>query len=136
MITEDMLTYALDILIKDSDFRISGIDYNERNFGNTYIVLSSVYQLDLRFIMERGLFWCEIGKAGEWFFLEDIFTLLGLTELDSSTDFNFFIQKMAKLIRNNLNQILKLFDESGFFTTKIMIKEIATKRAKEMFGLN
>jgi hypothetical protein len=86
--------------------------------------------------MERGLFWCEIGKAGEWFFLEDIFTLLGLTELDSSTDFNFFIQKMAKLIRNNLNQILKLFDESGFFTTKIMIKEIATKRAKEMFGLN
>jgi len=136
MITEDMLTYALDTLIRDSDFCISGTDYNEKNFGNTYILLSSVYQVDLRFIRERGVFWCEIGKEGEWFFLEDIFTLLGITELDKSTEFIIFIEKMAKLLRGNLNQLRKLFDESSFFTTKIMINEIATKRAKEMFGLN
>jgi len=136
MRTEDMLTNALDILLRDSVFRISGIDYNEKDFGNTYVVLSSNYQVDIRFIKERGVFWCEIGKAGVWFFLEDIFTLLGITDLDSSTEFVEFIEKMAKLLRSNLSQIIKLFDESSFLTTKITIKEIATKRAKEMFGLN
>lgn len=135
MSNDDIYSKALDDLLRYSDFSISGIDYSEKNFGNTYIVLSSVYQVDLRFIRERGVFWCEIGKAGEWFFLEDILTLLGITELESSSEFMEFAEKVSKLVKRNLSQITNLFTESNFLTTKINIKKIATERAKGMFGL-
>jgi hypothetical protein len=129
----DKIRNALDVLISDGTFKIERIDYNENNFGNIYVVLSSNKRTYIRFINDRGEFWCEIGHAGEWYFAEDVFTLIGAESVNKNTDIINYIQEMAALIKVNLHSVFQAFSEKYVKDTQIKIKTLATRRAMGMF---
>ncbi len=130
---EDMVKNALNVLTSGGVFHIDRIDYDEKNFGNIYVVLSSNNQVDIRFIKDRGVFWCEVGQAGEWYFIEDVFTFIGVTVVNKSNDLIDFIAEMATLIKRNMPQIFQAFNTKNSKDTQIKIKALATKRAMGMF---
>lgn len=132
---DDMIRNALDVLISDGTFQIDRIDYDEKNFGNMYVVLSSNKQVYIRFIKDRGEFWCEIGHAGEWYFAEDVFTLIGVVCISKNTDIINYITKIAALIKENKPSIFQAFNEKYAKDSQIRIKTLATKRAMRMFKL-
>lgn len=133
MNVEDMVKNALNVLTSGGVFHIDRIDYDEKNFGNIYVVLSSNNQVDIRFIKDRGVFWCEVGQAGEWYFIEDAFTFIGVTVVNKSNDLIDFIAEMATLIKRNMPQIFQAFNAKNSKDTQIKIKALATKRAMGMF---
>ncbi|MCL4423993.1 MAG: hypothetical protein M1299_04345 [Firmicutes bacterium] len=133
MNVEDMVKNALNVLTSGGIFHIDRIDYDEKNFGNIYVVLSSNNQVDIRFIKDRGAFWCEVGQAGEWYFIEDVFTFIGVTVVNKSNDLIDFIAEMATLIKRNMPQIFQAFNTKNSKDTQIKIKALATKRAMGMF---
>lgn len=126
---------ALKVLISDDAFHIDRIDYDEKNFGNIYIVLSSNKLVRIRFINDRGVFWCEIGHAGEWYFAEDVFTLIGAVPVSKNKDIINYLSEMAVLIKKNMPFILEAFNANHVNDTHIKIKILATKRAMGMFKL-
>jgi hypothetical protein len=130
---DDMIRNALDMLISDGTFQIERIDYDEKNFGNIYVVLSSSKRIYIRFINDRGEFWCEIGHAGEWYFAEDVFTLIGVESVSKNTDIINYVQEMAVLIKANIPSVFQAFSEKYVKDTQIKIKTLATRRAMGMF---
>ncbi len=135
MSIDDKIRNALDVLINDGTFQIERIDYDGKNFGNIYVVLSSNKQIYIRFISDRGVFWCEIGYAGEWYFAEDVFTLIGVASVSKSIDIINYIQEMAALIKANILPVFQAFSKKYVKDTQIKIKTLATRRAMGMFKL-
>lgn len=130
---EGMIENALITLTKDRTFYITQIDFNKENFGNYHVVLSSHNRVGIRFIRDRGIFWCELGRDEKWYFIEDVFNLIGVTITNKNNDFIDFIVEMATLIQKNIPQIFLVLSEKNFRDTQINIKALATKRAMEMF---
>lgn len=126
---------ALKVLTSDDAFHIERVDYDEKNFGNIYIVLSSDKQVRIRFINDKGVFWFEIGHAEEWYFAEDVFTLIGAVPVSKNNDIKNYILEMSVLIKNNMPFILEVFNANHVNNTQIKIKTLATKRAMGMFKL-
>lgn len=135
MNTNDIIKKALDVLLRDSTFQIDRIDYDEKNFGNIYVVLSSNELIYIRFIKDRGEFWCEIGNAGEWYFAEDVFAVIDVVYVSKNTDIINYITEIATLIKENILSIIQVFSEKYVKDTQIKIKKLAIKRAMEMFNL-
>ena len=133
MIIDDMIRNALNVLTSDGTFQINRIDYDEKNFGNVYAVLSSNNQVHIRFIRDRGVYWCEVGYAGEWYFIEDVFTLIDVTFVNKYSDLIDYIAGMASLIKQNIPQIFQMFNTKNAKDTQIKIKALAIKRAMGMF---
>lgn len=132
---ETMVRNTLNVLVEDGAFQIDQIEYDKRNFGNVCVVLSSNEQVRIRLIKDRGTFWCELGQVGEWYYIEDVFTLIGDAFVNESDDFIDFIEETAALIKMNMPQISQLFNAKNLKDTQIKIKELATKRAMGMFKL-
>lgn len=128
----DMLEKAFVTLTNDGTFHIDRIDYDEENFGNICVVLSSNNQVDIRFINDRGVYWCEVGQAGEWYFIDDVFALTGITFVNESDDMFNFMTRMAILIRRNIPEISRAFNPKNSEDTKTKIKTLAKKRAMGM----
>lgn len=130
-----MIRNGLSILSSDGTFQIDRLDYDEKNFGNIYAVLSSNNQVHIRFIKDKGVFWCEVGHAGEWYFIEDVFSLIGVAVVNKSNDFIDYIAEIASLIKKNMTQVFQAFNTNNAKDTQIKIKAIATKRTMGMFKL-
>ena len=133
---EDMVKDALYTLTNDGTFHIDLISYDEKHFGNVLIVLSSNNRVDIRFINDRGIFSCDVGQAGEWFFIEDLFAVIGVTFAVNSDDLIDFIARMAYFIKSIIPQIFQAFNTENYNDTLIKIKAIENKRVMDMFGLN
>lgn len=133
MNVEAMVKKSLDALTSGGIFHINRIDYDEKNFGNINALLSSNNQVDIRFIKDRGVFWCEVGQAGQWYFIEDVCAFIGVTVLKESNDFINYITEMSDLIRLNIAQIFDVFNTENSKDTQRKIKALATKRAMGMF---
>jgi len=121
---------ALAVLLKDGNFCVDKIDYDQRNFGNVYVLVRSNNQVNIRFVKDRDTFWCEIGKSGEWYFIEDVFALIGADYDIGGNDLYEFMSKVAIAVKDNTNKIFNMFASSS---SQIKIKELATKRAINMF---
>jgi len=135
MKVEDMIINALKVLTSDGTFRVDRIEYNEKNFGNVFAVLNSNNQVDIRFVKDRGDFWCEVGQAGEWYFIEDVFAFIGVTVANKSGDFIDFTAEMSAFIKKNITQIFQAFNANNSKETQSKIKTLAIKRAMGMFKL-
>lgn len=134
MSVEDLVKNALNTLTNTGNFGVDRVYYDEKNFGNIIAVLtSSNKQVDIRFIKDRGEFWCEVGQAGQWYFIEDVCTFIGISVVNKSNDFIDYIAEIANIIKANMNQILQAFDTKNLKDTQIKIKALATKRAMGMF---
>lgn len=75
---EKSLNYAVEELTKGSNFQIKVVSYDEANFGNAEVSLLSSQNLKIRFLLDKGERWCEIGRSNdEWFPLKDVLDVLG-----------------------------------------------------------
>ena len=125
---------ALTILIQEGTFWIVRIEYDQRNFGNICVMLRSKNQVDIRFVKDRSDFWCELGHLGEWYFVEDVFALIGVVCSIRSNDLYEFMEKVAFAIKYNATRIFDAFATDNFPSTQTKIKEMATKRAMNIFN--
>ena len=130
MVDESTIKNALVRVMEYGHFSIKQIKFDEINFGNICIELVSSNHVELRFIRDKGTFWCELGKNGEWYFIEDVFTLIGIdTPVKKDDEIVEFLMYMSNLIANSITCIFSAFDEKKLNETKIRIKTIATERA-------
>ncbi|MGB7606758.1 MAG: hypothetical protein WBL93_14905 [Lutisporaceae bacterium] len=135
MNVEDMILNSLKVLTSDGTFRVNRIEYNEKNFGNVFAILNSNNQVDIRFVKDRGDFWCELSQAGEWYFIEDVFALIGVAVVNKSGDFIDFTAEMSALIKMNITQIFQAFNVNNSKDTQSKVKVLATKRVMGMLKL-
>ena len=124
---------ALIELIKDGTFIIEQIVYDEKNFGNVIVEISSYKNLNIRFVKDRGDIWCELEKFNEWFWIDDIFAVLGVQTKQIEKDVIGAISNIAAQIKENLPSIFKAFDEENIKDTKKKIKNVATNRVMGLF---
>lgn len=132
----ELITNSVSILTNDNDFYISELIIDENNFGNIVVILKSNYGICVRFIKDRGDCWSEIGFLNEWYFLEDVCCAIGINIVPSSTDLEKMITDLSHLIKKNMLLIIKSFDAKNHKKTQAKIKEIARKRAMNMFDLD
>lgn len=128
-----MIKNALSELTNDGTFHIEKLIYDEKAFGNSLVILSSNEQVDIRFTNDRGIFWCEIGQAKEWYFIEDVFLIIGIKAAITSTDFIGMVTEISKTIKKNATQIFRAFDSKHCKETQSKVRTIAKKRAMSMF---
>lgn len=133
MNVENIIKEALNELTKDGTFQIDHIDYDEKNFGNIIAVLKSKNQLDIRFIRDKGDFWCEIGQSGQWYFIEDVCVFIGIAFANNSSDIADYIKITADIINANKIRIFEVFDTKNSKNTQAKLKALATQRALKMF---
>ena len=133
MNVEETIRNAFNILISEGNFIIDRIVYDEKSFGNICVNLSSAKKVNIRFIKDRGVFWCEVGQEGEWFFIEDVFTFMGVDVVIKSDDMIGFIEEMSTLIKNNTPRLFEAFNAQNSENTQFKIKALAKKRALGMF---
>lgn len=133
MVDKKTLVSDLVELTDHGYFLIKKIDFDEENFGNFCIELNSNNQVSIRFIRDKGTFWCEVGKNDEWYFIEDVFSLFGLDTSVEKSDVREFLKYMSKLLSLNTTKILNVFDAKNYEETQFKVKKIATERALKMF---
>lgn len=133
MLVEDAVRKALNELTYDGIFQIEQIIYDEKCFGNVLAVLKSSMQVDIRFIRDRGSFWCEIGQAGKWYFIEDVFSILGINDFIQNKEFFDMIADTSKIIKANSKKIFFAFDARNSQNTQTKIKTFAKNRAMGIF---
>lgn len=130
---ENIIRDALNELTKGGTFQIDRIDYDEKNFGNIIAVLRSNNQVDIRLIRDKGIIWCEVGKSGQWYFIEDVCALIGVAFVNSSSDFIDYTKKIVDVIKANEAHIFEAFNNKNSKDIQTKIKAIATQRAMGMF---
>ena len=123
---------ALSELTNDGTFNLERIDYDENNFGNICVLLSSDNNFSIRFIKDKGVFWGEVGQAGDWYFIEDVLNLLGSSAENKCDMFTDYMSKTSNLIRLNMSLISHAFNSTESQEIQNRIKELATKRALGM----
>ena len=124
---------ALAELTNDGTFKIKQLVYDDKNFGNVIVEISSYNNLNIRFVKDRGDISCELGKFDEWFWIDDVFSVLGVQTKQIEKDIIDFISNISVQIKQNLPGIFKAFDEYNIKNTKSKIKDIAIKRVMGQF---
>lgn len=120
-------------LTDEGIFSIEKFDFDEKHFGNFCIELTSSKQVNIRFIRDRGTVWCEAGRAGEWYFIEDVFTLIGTDFVVEKSEVNEFLRYMSGLLIKYNSEVMNVLDAKNIDDTHVKIKKIATERALGMF---
>lgn len=129
-----MINNSLAQLVSNGSFRVEQFIYDEEAFGNVFILLKSNDIFEVRFIKDRGDYWCQVGQLGKWYFFEDVATILSMEIMTTNTDYLNFITETLTIIKNNLNLINKAFGTEHSTTTHNKLKNLAKNKAKEMFG--
>ena len=138
---KDSVNNALSELTSGGLFDLIQIDYDEKNFGNICILLKSSKNLEIKFIKDKGVFWCEIGQAGDWFFIEDVFNAIEHPmgySIEYPIEYNGegfidYLNEISSLLTQNLQLIFHIFNSTESEKIQNRIKEFAKKRAIEMF---
>ena len=132
---KETIKQSLEIITKDSIFSIKKIMCDEKGFGNIYIEISSEDKVEIHFTMDRGIFWCEIGKVNQLYFIEDVFCVLHIKFSNESVEFLDYIKQVLKALEHNMEKLLNAFQDSNIEDTKLKIKKISTERVRKMFDL-
>lgn len=114
-------------------FSIDKFDFDEKRFGNFCIQLTSSKLVNIRFVRDRGTVWCEAGRAGEWYFIEDIFRLIGIDFVAEKSEVYEFLRHMSGLLIKHYSEVMSVLDAKNIDDTHVKIKKIATERALGMF---
>ncbi len=110
-------------------FSVEKFDFDEKNFGNFCIELTSSKQVHIRFLRDRGTVWCEAGRAGEWYFIEDVFRLIGAEFVAEKSEINEFLRYMSGLLIKYNSEVMNILDAKNIDDTHVKIKKLATERA-------
>ena len=125
--------HALSELTNDGIFKIIQIIYDDKNFGNVIVEIGLCENLSIRFIKDRGDINCELKKFDEWFWIDDVFEVLGVPSKQSKNNIIDAIINILAQIKRNLPSIVKAFNEDNIKDTKSKIKTVATKRVMGTF---
>ncbi|WMJ23170.1 hypothetical protein RBG61_00500 [Paludicola sp. MB14-C6] len=120
-------------LTNKGNFSLQKFDFDEKNFGNFCIALTCNKQVNIRFIRDRGTVWCEAGRDGEWYLIEDVFRLIGTEFISEKSETIEFLSYMSGILMKNISKVMDVFDANNIADTHVKIKKIATERALEMF---
>lgn len=131
---ESLIENIVELTDKGS-FSLQKFDFDEKNFGNFCIVFTSSKKVNVRFIRDRGTFWCEVGRDGEWYFIEDIFRLIGKDFAIEKNEVNDFLSYTSGMIIENITEVMNVFDSQTKTDIHVKIKKIATERALGMFKI-
>ncbi|MGI6161073.1 MAG: hypothetical protein ACOYJD_03490 [Christensenellales bacterium] len=118
----------LDRLTHEGVFSVSRIDYDAVNFGNIIVEIVSTFGIGIKFIKDRDDYWCEINHEGELFFIEDVFTVLGIKQMPEEKDFFDMMDKSIDYILEYMPQICNGFSKNNVKYTHKRLTEIASKR--------
>ena len=130
---ENSIAKALDVILSEGKFSLERIIYDEQNFGNIYIVLSSKDMINIRFVRDRGTFKCDMGHAGEWYSMEDVFEVIGITFSNDQNEFLDYVAGTVFLIESHLALILNMFSPSNVKKTILKLEEMGITRANRLF---
>lgn len=133
MFDKELLINNIVELTDEGLFSIEKFDFDEKNFGDFCIELTSSKQVNIRFIRDRGTAWCEVGRVGEWYFIEDVFRLIGTDFIAEKSEVNEFLRYMSGLLIENISKVMNVLDAKNIDDTHVKIKKIATERAIGMF---
>ena len=134
MSDKEALINDISDLTNEGLFLIKEFNFDEKNFGNFCIELSSDKQVNIRFIRDRGSVWCEAGRDGEWYFIEDVLKLIGTDFVVEKSGVNEFLKYMSGLLIKNVSKVMIVFDAKNIEDTRVKIKRIASERALGMFN--
>jgi len=134
MITTEKIKRALNELTNNGEFYVNKIKLDKKNFGDICVILHSKGEIDIRFIKDKGEYWCEIGKNGEWFFIEDVLLAIGIKDIRENNGFLDMLDQSSMLIIKNREEIFCKFNPRYYENTRSEIKAIAIKRKMDMFG--
>lgn len=133
MYDKESLTENIVELIDEGSFSLKKFDFDDKNFGNFCIELTSSKQVNIRFIRDRGTVWCEAGRDGEWYFIEDVFGLIGIDFVAEKNEVNEYLRYMSGLLIKNSSEVMNVLDAKNIDDTHVKIKKIATERVLGMF---
>ena len=133
MSDKETLIKSIYKLTDKGTFTIKKFDFDEKNFGNFCIELTSNKQVNIRFLRDRGTVWCEVGREGDWFLVEDVFKLIGIDFVSDKSEVNDFLNYISVLFIKNFSEVMIILDAKNIADTRVKIKKIATERALEMF---
>jgi hypothetical protein len=128
---------AVRILTSGRLFYIEQIIYDKENFGNIDVVLKSA-DINIRFIRDRGDVWCQLGipdQKKEWFFLEDVLTIIGIQVEPFDNEIFEMMTKLSKIISDNIDLITQAFNKNNFYATRRKLKEMPKGRISDIFGI-
>jgi hypothetical protein len=129
---KETIQNAVTELTNDGEFFIDSIDYNEEAFGNMCVILKSNKQINIRFVRDRGTLFCSLGYADKWYFIEDVFFVIGEMFLNDRTEFTDYIAKTSSLIKSNIVQIFCAFSDKHIESTLKTFEMLSSKRVKEI----
>lgn len=135
MPSKSVVVKALDVLLHNDVFHLEQISYDKQGFGNICVTLNSKELINIRFIKDRGQFYCEIGYEGEWYLLEDVFAIIGETFEVNKDEFYDFVANVSFLIESNLSHILKIFSPLNVEKTQLKLKEIEITRTRRLYDV-
>jgi hypothetical protein len=115
-------------LTRDTEFQTAQIICDNKKFGNILVLLKSSLNIDIRFIKDRGDFWCEIGQDRDWFFVEDVFLATGISDRFEQSDFFTMATSIMEIIESNKIMISSAFNITNIKGTYEKIKKIAKER--------
>ncbi|MCP4481276.1 MAG: hypothetical protein GY817_00400 [bacterium] len=98
-------------------------------FGNIYIHFVLDDKIGVKFIRDRGDFICKIGCNNEWFFIEDVFFVIGKTYKVEKLKFTHMLESTSNIILENLNYILEVFNKKNYKKTKDKVNSLEEKRS-------
>ncbi len=120
-------------IIEEYLFVINKIDYSNKNFGNFIIRFSKKNEIIFRIINDRGSFWCEIEIDDKWYFIEDVFKVIGIISLEINTTKCENLEHISTLINLNYDKIAILFQTDNLYSTELNFEKIANERMRTMF---
>jgi hypothetical protein len=128
---------ALGELIRNNEFTISRIKYDDKHFGNIAVIVSSKAGFKFYFERDRGVGICKLffGKDLDiGFMLTDVLSVNGVTTLlpyTDNTDFYTYMSDCAMAIKQNLALIINAFNKENKDNTIRILREIKKKRINE-----
>ena len=129
LMTEKELHNVFAKLTLNTTFRTEQIDYSEKHFGNIFILLRARSNIEVRFIQDRSVFWCEIGKKRRaWFFADYLFEVIGIKERIENGGFIAMATSVLQIIESNEQKIASVFDMIHGIKVRWKIRAEARKR--------
>ncbi|MCL6457768.1 MAG: hypothetical protein K6T85_07160 [Gorillibacterium sp.] len=126
---EKSANYAVEELTKGSNFQIKVVSYDEAHFGNAEVSLTSSQNLRIRFLLDKGEKWSEIGRTDdEWFSFNDVLDVLGIIFSPNETEFIDWVGEISKFIKIHFYKFESAFEDRNYMVTHKKLKELARQR--------
>lgn len=138
-ITKGKILESAKQLLQDNwfFFKDNSIFDGVSSFGFYEVCFETKDGLKVIFQSDRGgnsPYWCSIGNSNTTFFIEDLFQLLHLDNIEYEEDFLKMIETTSAKIFSNKDKIIEAFNKKNSIETNKKLKELVSKNIEKRFG--